>query len=94
MRDHYEPEDRKRLSAKESAVLSAMLDRGWMTLDKVASQTGIQQGTVSSRLRDLKARHDGVTYERRRVKEGLHEYRVYSVEPGQMPLFDQAEAVR
>ena len=89
MTDHYTDADRQRLTPKGKLVLHAMLDAGWLTLDEVSAKTGVKVGTVASRLRDFKAAAwMGLDYERKRIGEGLHAYRLFTRHPEQMPLFE------
>ncbi len=97
MPKHWEQEDRERLSPKAEAVRAFLFDQGWYELAEVARRTGIKEGTVASRLREMTDREHaylGLAYERRRVpgKPGVHEYRLYEREPGQLPLLEVVAA--
>lgn len=74
----YDPgKDHKRLTTQLGKVRAAMLDGAWHTLDELVARCGGTTASVSARLRDLrKKKHGGHTVERRRVKEGLWQYRV------------------
>lgn len=95
MTDAYEQQDRDRLAPAKQKVLEAMLEQGWYDADTIAKRTGLRVGTVLSKLRELcDSQHVflGLAYERRRLKGGVHEYRLFHREPGQMPLFDTVAA--
>jgi hypothetical protein len=90
---HYTEADKKRLRPSEAKIVAEMVDGQFYTLDILAIVLKMRPGTIASRLRDIKA--SGFwSYERKRDKDvqGLHWYRLYKVEPGQMPLFESQDA--
>lgn len=74
----YEPRlDLIRLNTQLGRVKHLMIDGRWRTLRSIAAQTGGSEASVSARLRDLrKPRNGGYNVERRRVADGLFEYRI------------------
>lgn len=74
----FEPElDAERLSRLLDRVRRLMLDGHWRTIGEIQRLVGGSEAGVSARLRDFrKPRFGGYTVERRRIKGGLHEYRV------------------
>ena len=70
--------DNARLGSQLWAVKSILMDRQWHTLGELALRIGGSEAGISARLRDLrKPKHGGLRIERRHVKNGLHEYRLY-----------------
>lgn len=95
MPSHWEAEDKERLSPKAAKVRAFMFETGWYDLETVARATGLKVGTVASRLRELCDREHsflGLAYERKRVGNGLHQYRLYEREPAQLPLLETVAA--
>lgn len=95
MPNHYQQEDKERLAPAMKAVRDAMQDQGWYDLDLISKRTGVRVGTVASKLRELcDSRHRflGLSYERRRLKGGVHEYRLFSAEPEQLTLLAEVAA--
>lgn len=75
-----------RLHKQHNRVFSLMRDGKWRTLAEIAVHTRDPEASVSARLRDLrKPRFGAHTIERRRVSDGLHEYRLL-VSAAQMEL--------
>ena len=74
----YDPVlDKARLSRQLDAVKDLMRDGEWRSLGEIAAATGCPEASVSARLRDLrKLKFGGHIVERRRLSEGLHEYRL------------------
>jgi len=74
----YEPKrDRVRLTGQLARVFYAMRGAEWTTLRDLADLAQGSEAGVSARLRDLrKQRFGGHTIERRRVTDGLWEYRM------------------
>ncbi len=71
--------DGARLASQLDRVKALMLDSRWRTLGAIRAAVGGTEQSVSARLRDLrKPRFGAFTVERRRVAEGLFEYRVLS----------------
>lgn len=70
--------DRVRLTGLLGKVTQLMADGEWRTLHRITAAIGASsEASVSARLRDLrKPRFGGHTVERRRVIDGLWEYRV------------------
>jgi len=66
--------DGQRLGEQYARVVEVMADGHWRTLALLSQLARAPEASVSARLRD--ARHAGLTVERRRVRGGLHEYRV------------------
>jgi len=67
--------DAPRLARQRERVLNLMLDRDWMTLREIEDGTGDPQGSISARLRCLRAEGFEVL-SRRRNGAGTWEYRV------------------
>ena len=58
-------------------VYTLMQDSEWRTLSEIARYTGDSEASISARLRDLrKPKFGGLTVNRRRRSQGLHEYQV------------------
>lgn len=74
----YEPaRDKDRLTAQLASVRMFMWDGDWHTLKQIATAVQCPEASASARLRDLrKPRFGAFTIERRRVTDGLHEYRM------------------
>lgn len=73
--------DGERLGKLLDRVYDLMRDGRWRTLAQIAVTTGGSEASVSARLRDMRkerfqARTPCRTVERRRVSDGLWEYRV------------------
>jgi hypothetical protein len=95
MPSHYTDQDRERLSPKAAIVRAWMFGNGFYTLEQVAKATGLKEGTVASRLRELCDREHsylGLAYERRRVGNGVNEYRLFERQPAQLPLLEGVAA--
>jgi hypothetical protein len=77
--DTYEPaKDQARLTGQLARVKAAMADGHWHTLPWLATTVQGSEAGVSARLRDLRKPKFGGTPEdvkRRRVSDGLFEYR-------------------
>lgn len=78
-----EPADQERLGTLMDRVVSLMLDGEWRTLSEIASRAQGSEASVSARLRDMRKerfqdRYGALTVEKRRVSQGLYEYRVQS----------------
>jgi hypothetical protein len=86
--DSYTESDKKRFGKQLLAVVNAISQGSWMTLEDIAEKAGVRNpSSVASRIRDLKASH-GWNYERRKTQiEGLYEYRAWIVQTGQLNLF-------
>ncbi len=70
-------QDGPRLSRQLAAVKGLMDDGMWRPLWVISVVTGASEASVSARLRDLRKPKFGAhTVERRRVEDGLWEYRV------------------
>ncbi len=74
----YEPErDLVRLNKQCGSVFDLMQDGRWRTLKQISEACQAPETSVSARLRDLRKTKFGMwNVERRRVSQGLHEYRV------------------
>ena len=72
------PSDKQRLGRQLLRVRDLMQDGRWRTLAEIEAATGAPQASASARLRDL--RRLRLNVERRRISEGLWEYRVSEVE--------------
>ena len=71
------PLDQKRLGSQLQRVKQFTADGEWHTLADIIRVCGGNEASVSARLRDLRKEKFGEhRVERRRVKGGLHEYRV------------------
>jgi hypothetical protein len=69
--------DGARLSGQLQRVRTLMLDGRWRTLDAIRTAVGGSEAGISARLRDCrKAKFGRYVVERRRVRGGLHEYRL------------------
>lgn len=69
--------DGKRLIGQKKAVYDLMSDGRWRTLARIAEQVTGSEAGVSARLRDLRKPQFGShNVERRRVSNGLWEYRL------------------
>ncbi len=69
--------DTERLSGQLNRVLELMSDGHWRTLRSISDSCVASEASVSARLRDLrKPRFGSYSVERRRVADGLWEYRV------------------
>lgn len=77
--------DGARLDKQWEIVKAYVLTRDWTTLGEISKATGYPEASVSARLRELRQR--GYIVERRYVRRGLHEYRVFSAEPTQIAMF-------
>jgi len=90
MRDHWNAEDRARLTPHNARVLEFMLNGPtgcWFELDEIARGLGLRNGsTVASRLRDIKAQTN-YTYERERTEtKGVFKYRLIVPDPNPTQL--------
>ena len=74
----YDPErDHNRLKSLLGRVWTVMSDGKWHTLAELGWRAEGSEAGVSARLRDLrKRRFGGYRVDRRRIVEGLHEYRL------------------
>lgn len=69
--------DKDRLSGQFQKVFDTMRDGQWRTLDDITVITGYPNASISARLRDFRKDKFGKhTVERRRVAQGLFEYRL------------------
>jgi len=76
------PKDEKRLGRLLDRVRDLMANGAWRTLREIADACGGSEASVSARLRDFrKAQNGSLTVERRRVTDGMWEYRVSDQEP-------------
>jgi biotin operon repressor len=69
-------EDFVRLKSQLLKVKTLMFDEQWRTLPEIAKAVKGSEPSVSARLRQL--RSQGYQVDRRRVKDGVFEYRVHS----------------
>jgi hypothetical protein len=71
--------DKKRLSTQLLRIYNQLLDGRWHSLQGLAFRCNAPESSVSARLRDLrKPKFGALRIERRRVENGLHEYRLGS----------------
>lgn len=79
--------DQDRLRPAQAKVLTVMQDGKWYTLNNLCARVGLRnEGSVASRIRDLKATKV-YDYERRSTDiPGVYEYRLFEVETGQLEL--------
>lgn len=69
--------DARRLAGQHARVFALMKDGRWRSLSAIAAATKDPEASISARLRDFrKDRFGAHGIERRRVGEGLHEYRL------------------
>jgi hypothetical protein len=73
--------DEERLNKQMRGVFTIMRDQRWRSLKAIADMTGYPEASVSARLRDFrKPKFGGLTLNRRRVTDGLHEYQLCPAE--------------
>lgn len=79
----YDPAlDHDRLSKQLGQVYAQMCDYDWWTLGELSLCLRQPEASISARMRDLrKSKFGGYTIERRRLAQGLHEYRLLRKEP-------------
>lgn len=69
--------DGKRLAAQHARVFDCMKDGRWRTLAEIARETVYPEASISARLRDFRKPRFGSHFvDRRRTRNGLHEYRL------------------
>ena len=78
--DDYQPaRDNPRLRGQLLRVWTQVKDGRWQTLRSIADATGDPEASVSAQLRHLrKQRFGGYEIEKRHVRDGLYEYRLYT----------------
>jgi len=78
--DDYQPvRDNPRLRGQLLRVWTEIKDGRWQTLRSIADATGDPEASVSAQLRHLrKDRFGGYEIEKRHVRDGLYEYRLYT----------------
>jgi hypothetical protein len=78
--DDYQPaRDNPRLRGQLLRVWTQVKDGRWQTLRSIADATGDPEASVSAQLRHLrKERFGGYEIEKRHVRDGLYEYRLYT----------------
>ena len=86
----FELEDRRRLQPRNRVVALLMADHQWRTPAEIGKALGIRKGTVTSRLRDLKA-SGAYDLERMRVpgQPGVYWYRLSIHRPEQLTLLER-----
>ena len=77
--DDYQPvRDNSRLRGQLLRVWTQVKDGRWQTLRAISDATGDPEASVSAQLRHLrKERFGGYEIEKRHVRDGLYEYRLY-----------------
>lgn len=86
--------DRKRLTSLLERVRAALSDGCWHSLAHLCEVTGGTSASVSARVRDLrKDKFGGFDIERRRMRNGVHEYRMVIGDSavGSTPDFDSGD---
>lgn len=69
--------ERKKLNKGLQRVLDIMSDGEWWKMDEIAAQADMREGSVGSRIRELREpRHGGYTIERRHVGDRQYEFRL------------------
>jgi hypothetical protein len=76
-RTFVQARDGERLGKQMTAVLGALGEGGWWTLEGLSRATGAPEASVSARIRDLKkARFGSHKIESQYVRRGLWQYRM------------------
>ena len=80
----YNDNDKKRFSKQEPKVLNVLQDYKPHTLAEISKLTGIKEGSIASRIRDLRVKRNKIVRTR---KEGIHYYTLCIAEYTQDTLF-------
>lgn len=74
---HVHPDDVQRLETQLARVRACLADGQWWTLSALRGVCGGSDAGVSARVRDLrKERFGGFVIERRRLRNGVQQYRM------------------
>lgn len=83
--------DATRLDSQYERVKACVLGGPWLTLSLISASTGYPEASVSARLREMRAK--GYIVQRKYIKNGLHEYRVFHAMPQPLALLGTSPCV-